>query len=117
MTYAPPPRISLISSRFNGKAVVVKLACAVKRLQLRRQRHHAPHGNRRQAPQEARHGRDREKALRDPLRPERDGTPTLNGTGKKLLKNLGKLATSGTVTVIQASGKSKSAATFKLTLK
>ncbi len=44
-------------------------------------------------------------------------TATLNGTGRKLLKKLGKLAASGTVTVIEAGGTSKSAATFKLTLK
>ena len=28
MTYAPPPRISVKSKRFKGKAVLVKLACA-----------------------------------------------------------------------------------------
>ncbi len=118
VTYAPPPKISLISKRFNGKAVVVKLACGssgsncggnvTMRYTDTVVKHHKKHrvtvviARKHYA---TRYGRTA------------TVTATLNGTGRKLLKKLGKLAASGTVTVIEAGGTSKSAATFKLTLK
>jgi hypothetical protein len=117
VTYAPPPKISLISKRFHGKAVIVKLACGssgsncagnvTMRYTETVVKHHTKHG------------------LTVVIATKHYAisygqtatvTVTLNGTGKKLLKKLGKLAASGTVTVIEAGGKSKSAVTFRLTL-
>jgi hypothetical protein len=117
VTYAPPPKISLISKRFNDKAVVVKLACASGGSNCGGNvtlgytetvvKHHKRHrvtvviATKHYA---ISYGQTATVAA------------TLNRTGRKLLKKLGKLAASGTVTVTEASGKSKSVVTFRLTL-
>ena len=117
VTYAPRSKISLIAKRFNGKAVVVKLACASSGSNCGGSvtlghtetvvKHHKKH--RVTVVIATKHyaiSYGQTATL----------TATLNRTGRKLLKKLGKLAASGTVTVIEAGGKSKSAVTFRLTL-
>jgi hypothetical protein len=117
VTYAPPPKISLISKRFNGKTLTVKLACASSgsdcqgNVTMRHPetvvKHHKHH--RVTAVIAMKHYA---------ITYGRTGTvtATLNGTGRKLLEKLGKLAAGGTVTVTEAGGNSKSAVTFRLTL-
>ena len=118
VTYAPPPRISVKSKRFKGKAILVKLACAASGSSCRGKvtmrytetviKHHKKH---KVAVVIARKsysiGYGRSATVKAPL----------NGTGKRLLKAHGKLATKGTVTVTQANGDTTTGATFKLTLK
>jgi len=118
VTYAPRPQISLISKRFNGKVVLVKLACRVGdpncggNLTLRYIATVVKH-----------HKRHRvtvliaSKHYAISYGQIATVTATLNSTGRKLLKKLGKLAATGTVTVIEPSGRRNPAATFKLTIK
>jgi hypothetical protein len=116
VTYAPPPRITLIAKRFNGKAVVIKLACGANgsscegkltmRYAERGVKHHAKH--RITVVIATKHyaiGSGRTATV----------TATLNRTGQRLLRKLGKLAARGRVTANEA-GKSRSAIGFRLTL-
>ena len=118
VTYAPPPRISVRSKRFNGKAVLVKLACAAAGSSCRGKvtlrytetvvKHHKKH--RVTLILASKHysiGSGHTATLK----------AALSRTGKRLLKARGKLATKGTVTVTQANGHTTTGATFKLTLK
>jgi len=112
-------RVTVVSKHFNGKAVLVKLACAaggancVGKVTLRYTetvvRHHKKHritlvlANKHYSSISS------------------GGSATvkvgLNGTGKRLLKTHHKLGTKGTVTVTQANGQQTTGATFRLTLK
>lgn len=118
VTYAPPARVSLKSKRFNGKAVLVKLACAASgsacagKVTLRYTETVVKH-----------HKRHRTTVT---IASKRYGigygkTATvsagLNGTGRRLLKEHGKLRVAGLVTVTQRGGQTEPAASFKLTLK
>jgi hypothetical protein len=117
VTYAPPPKVRLISKHFNGKAVVVKLECGPNGSDCRGNvtvrhtdtfvKHHKKHVKVVIATKHYAISYGKKATV----------TATLNGTGRRLLKNLGTLAASGTVAVIETGGKSKSAVTFKLTLK
>jgi hypothetical protein len=118
MTPVPPPRPSVTSKRFNGNAVLVKLACAasgsncVGRMTLRYTETVIRH--------------DKKHRVTLVLASERYSigyghTATvkaaLSRTAKRLLKARGKLLTKGTVTVTQANGHQTTGATFKLTIK
>jgi len=115
--YEPPERVSLKSKRFNGRAVLVELACAasgstcVGKITVRYTetvlKHHKKHRTM--------------VVVASKLYALRWGhtatfSAALNDTGRRLLKAHGKLATEGTVTVGPL-GHSKTAATFPLTLK
>jgi len=118
VTYAPPPRVMVVSKRFNGKAVLVKLACASSGSNCRGKvtlrytetviKHHKKH--RITLIIASKHysiGYGHTATVK----------AGLSRSGKRLLKAHGKLATKGTVTVTQANGHQTTGATFKLTLK
>jgi len=113
-----PPRITVVSKHFNGKIVLVKLACApggancVGKVVLRYRETVVKH-----------HKKHRITLVLVSKHYSLDSGLTatvkagLNRTGRKLLKALGKLATKGTVTLTQANGHQTTGATFRLTLK
>jgi hypothetical protein len=118
VTYAPPPRVSVKSKRFNGKSVLVKLACAasgsncVGKMTLRYTETVVRHNKKRRitlvlASKHYSIGYGHTATIK----------AALSRTGKRLLKAHGKLLTKGTVTVTQANGRQTTASTFKLTLK
>jgi hypothetical protein len=113
-----PPRVTLVSKRFNGKAVLVMLACAASGSSCRGT------VTLRYTETVVRHHKKRKILLVIASKLYSIGaghTATvntgLNRTGKRLLKTRGRLATKGTVTVTQANGHTTTGATFKLTLK
>ena len=112
------PHVTLVSKRFNGKAVLVKLACGASgsscqgTVTLRYTetviKHHKKH--RLTLIVASKHysiGYGHTATVK----------AGLSRSGKRLLKALGKLLTKGTVTVTQANGHQTNGATFKLTLK
>jgi hypothetical protein len=113
-----PPRITVVSKHFNGKAVLVKLACAaggancVGKVILRYTETVVKH-----------HKKHRITLVLVSKHYSLDSGLTatvksaLSGKGRKLLKARGKLATKGTVTLTQANGHQTVGATFRLTLK
>jgi glucodextranase-like protein len=122
VTYAPPhvtpPQITLVSKRFNGRAVLVKLACApgtsncTGKITVRYTETMVRHHKKRRITL----------VLASKLYALNHGytatfSAALNRTGRRLLKAHGKLATKGTVTLTQANGHATTAASFKLTLK
>jgi hypothetical protein len=117
-THLTPPYVTLVSKRFNGKAVLVKLACAASDSNC------AGKITLRYTETVVRHHKKRMITLvlaSKYYSIGSGGTATvkaaLSRTGRKLLKARGKLATKGAVTVTQANGHATTAATFKLTLK
>jgi hypothetical protein len=118
VTYAAPARVTLKRKRFNGKAVLVKLACAASGSAC------AGKNTVRYTETLVRHHKKRRitLVLASKLYALNHGytatfSAALNRTGRRLLKAHGKLATKGTVTLTQANGHATTAATFKLTLK
>jgi DNA-binding beta-propeller fold protein YncE len=118
----PPPHVSLKSKRFNGKAVLVKLACAssgstCKGKVTLRYTHTVV---------TVRHGKThRHKvtvvlgSVKYTLSPGQSKTVRvpLNRAGKRLLEQLHKLATKDIVTLAQLNGHTTTAIRFKITLK
>ena len=123
VTYAPshvtpPAHITVVSRRFNGKAVLVKLACATSGSNC------AGKITVRYTETVVRHHKKRRLTLVIAGKSYSIGkghtatiSAALNRTGRRLLKTRGKLATKGTVTLTQANGHATTAATFKLTLR
>ncbi len=113
------PRITVVSKHFNGKAVLVKLACAaggancVGKVTLRYTKtvvkHHKKH--RITLVLGSKHYSSISSGQSATVK------VGISGTGKRLLKAHHKLATKGTVTLTQANGQQTTGATFKLTLK
>lgn len=114
---AAAAHVTLVSDRFNGKAVLVKLACGLSsrcagKVTLRYTetvvKHHKKHRTTLVlAGKSYSIGADHTATI----------TAGLSAKGKSLLKAHHKLATKGTVTISQANGDAVTAATFKLTLK
>ena len=112
------PDVTLVSKRFNGKAVLVKLTCAVSGSNC------AGKVTLRYTETVVKHHKKHKITLVLAGKNYAIGsghTATTTGTlmagGKRLLKAHGKLATKGTVTVTQANGHTTTGATFKLMLK
>jgi hypothetical protein len=114
---AAAAHVTLVSDRFNGGAVLVKLACSAGsncagKVTLRYTETVVKHHKKRRitlvlAGKSYAVGAGRTATI----------TAGLSAKGKSLLKTHHKLATKGTVTVTQANGDAATAATFKLTLK
>jgi hypothetical protein len=120
VTYAgaAAAHVTLVSDRFNGKAVLVKLACGASGSTC------AGKITLRYTETVIRHHKKRRVTLVLAGKNYSIGTghtatitAGLSAKGKSLLKARRKLATKGTVTLTQANGHATTAATFKLTLK
>ena len=112
------PHVTLVSKRFNGRAVLVKLACAASGSSCRGT------VTPRYTETVAKHHRKHRITLVLARKNYSIGsghtattTAPLSATGKRLLKAHGKLTTKGTVSLTQANGHQTTGATFKLTLK
>ena len=119
VTYAgAAAHVTLVSDRFNGKAVLVKLACGASGSNC------AGKIAVRYTETVVRHHKKRRITLVLAGKSYSIGaghtatiTAGVSAKGKSLLKTHRKLATKGTVTITQANGHATTAATFKLTLK
>ena len=115
---AAAARVKLVSDRFNGRAVLVTLACAAGgskcagKVTLRYTETVVKH-HKKQRTTLVLAGKSYSisSGLKATI------TAGLSAKGKSLLKSHRKLATKGTVTINQANGGAATAATFKLTLK
>ena len=115
---AAAAHVTLVSDRFNGKAVLVKLACGASGPKC------AGKVTLRYTETVVKHHKKRRITLvlagkNYSIDAGHTATITagLSAKGKSLLKTHRKLATKGTVTITQANGHAATAATFKLTLK
>jgi len=115
---AAAAHVTLVSDRFNGRAVLVKLACGASGSKC------AGKVNVRYTETVVEHHKKRKVTLVLAGKNYSIGaghtatiTAGLSAKGKSLLKSHHKLATKGTVTITKANGEAATAATFKLTLK